>query len=139
MIKNGSKVKLNYTGKLKNGQIFDSSLNEGRQPLDVIVGDNRLITGFENGIMGMSVGETKIIDISPEEGYGQIRQDLVITVPKTSVPDGIQVGQVLNPSNNESVNFEVMEVNEDNVVLDGNHPLAGENLLFEVEILEVSD
>lgn len=139
MIENGSKVKLNYTGRFQNGDVFDSSLSEGREPLEITIGEGLLIKGFEMGIIGMNVGETKTIEINPENGYGKIREDLIIKIPKLNVPPEVQVGQTLFAENNANVPFEVISINDEEVTLDANHPLAGEILNFDVEILEIDN
>jgi FKBP-type peptidyl-prolyl cis-trans isomerase 2 len=138
MIKNGSKVKAHYTGKLTNEQIFDSSLMEGREPLEFVIGQGQLIQGFESGIMGLNVGDKKTIEVNPDEAYGQYRDDMVMTVPISNTPQGVQEGQTLQANiNGEMVSFMVKEVNENEVIVDANHPLAGQKLIFEIEILEV--
>jgi FKBP-type peptidyl-prolyl cis-trans isomerase 2 len=138
MIKNGSKVKAHYTGKLTNEQVFDSSLMEGREPLEFVIGQGQLIQGFESGIMGLNVGDKKTIEVNPDEAYGQYRDDMVMTVPISNTPQGVQEGQTLQANiNGEMVSFMVKEVNENEVIVDANHPLAGQKLIFEIEILEV--
>jgi FKBP-type peptidyl-prolyl cis-trans isomerase 2 len=139
MIKEGSKVKAHYTGRLTNNEVFDTSLMDGREPLEFTVGEGNLIQGFESGIMGLNTGDKKTIEILPEEAYGQYRDDMVMVVPKTNTPEGVQEGQTLQANiNGEIFPFMVRQVNENDVVLDANHPLAGQTLIFEVEILEVA-
>jgi FKBP-type peptidyl-prolyl cis-trans isomerase 2 len=140
MIKEGSKVKAHYTGRLTNNEEFDSSLKEGGAPIEFVIGQGQLIPGFEDGILGLSAGDKKTIEISAVEAYGEYRDELRVTVPKTNAPQGVQVGQSLqaNMQNGEMVTFMVREVNDDNVIVDANHPLAGQTLLFDIEILEVA-
>jgi len=139
MIKEGSKVKAHYTGKLINNEVFDTSLMEGREPLDFVVGQGQLIQGFESGILGLNIGDKKTIEILPEDAYGQYRDDMVMVVPKTNTPDGVQEGQTLQANmNGEIIAFMVRQVNENDIVVDANHPLAGQTLIFEIEILEVA-
>jgi FKBP-type peptidyl-prolyl cis-trans isomerase SlpA len=140
MIKEGSKVKVHYTGRLTNNEEFDSSLKEGGEPIEFVIGQGQLIPGFENGVLGLSTGDKKTIEIPAVEAYGEYRDELRVTVPKTNAPQGVQVGQSLqaNMQNGEMVTFMVREVNDDNVIVDANHPLAGQTLLFDVEILEVA-
>lgn len=138
MIKEGSKVKAHYTGRLTNNEVFDTSMMEGRDPLDFVVGQGQLIQGFESGILGLNIGDKKTIEILPEEAYGQYRDDMVMVVPKTNTPEGVQEGQTLQANiNGEIVAFMVRQVNENDVVVDANHPLAGQTLIFDIEILEV--
>lgn len=138
MIQEGNKVKLHYIGKLENGTVFDSSV-ERDVPLEVTIGQKKLISGFENGIIGMSVGEKKDIKISPEEGYGLVREDMILTIPKSNVPDGVEVGGQLQTTdkNGNLIAFIVREVRDNEVVVDANHPLAGKVMNFSVEILEI--
>jgi FKBP-type peptidyl-prolyl cis-trans isomerase 2 len=137
-VESGKTVKLNYTGKFENGDVFDTSLLEGREPLKTMLGQGNLIPGFEKGLLGMTVGETKTISVDPVEGYGEYLDGLVTTVEKKQVPDEVKVGDMLQSQSERGVmNVTVTEVNEDTVTLDANHPLAGKKLVFEVEVLEI--
>jgi FKBP-type peptidyl-prolyl cis-trans isomerase SlpA len=139
-IQAGNTVKVNYTGKLEDGSIFDSSLNEGREPLEVTVGQGQLIKGFEDGLFDMSEGETKTIEIEPSEAYGEINIELINSVPRANVPEGVQEGEMLQGEGPMgAVNVKVVEVNEETVVLDANHPLAGKKLIFELEVVSISE
>lgn len=139
-IQAGNTVKVNYTGKLEDGTIFDSSLNEGREPLEVTVGQGQLIKGFEDGLFDMSEGETKTIEIEPSEAYGDINIELINSVPRANVPEGVQEGEMLQGEGPMgAVNVKVIEVNEETVVLDANHPLAGKKLTFELEVISISE
>lgn len=139
-IQTGNTVKVNYTGKLEDGTIFDSSLNEGREPLEVTVGQGQLIKGFEDGLFDMSEGETKTIEIEPSEAYGEINIELINSVPRANVPEGVQEGEMLQGEGPMgAVNVKVIEVNEETVVLDANHPLAGKKLTFELEVVNISE
>jgi FKBP-type peptidyl-prolyl cis-trans isomerase 2 len=139
MIQKGNVVAVHYTGKLTDGEVFDSS--EGRDPLKFQVGSGQIIPGFENAIIGKQIGDKLTINIKPEDAYGQVREDLIIKVGKEQMPGDVQVGQSLQAQsdNGQSVNVVVTEVNEDHVVIDGNHPLAGEELLFSIQILEIEN
>lgn len=137
-VESGKTVKLNYTGKFENGDVFDTSLVEGREPLKTMLGQGNLIPGFEKGLLGMTVGESKTISVDPVEGYGEYLDGLVTTVEKKQVPDTVKVGDMLQSQSDRGVmNVTVTEVNEDTVTLDANHPLAGKKLVFEVEVLEI--
>jgi FKBP-type peptidyl-prolyl cis-trans isomerase 2 len=134
----GSIVTVNYTGKFENGEVFDSSLTEGREPLKVKLGEGSLIKGFEDGLYGMSVGEVKTIELTPDLAYGDYNEGLISEVPLSQLPEGIQVGEMLQgmtPSG--PVNVKVMEVKEEVALVDANHPLSGKNLIFEVELVGV--
>lgn len=141
-----SKVKVNdtlqvhYTGKLKNGQVFDSS--EGQQPLKVTLGQGNLIPGFEKGLLDMAVNEKKTVTIPKEEAYGEVKKELFQAVKNDELPDTIkpEVGMGLvarNPDGTER-QLRVAEVNEDHIVIDANHPLAGQDLIFELEVVKIA-
>lgn len=133
-----STVTVNYTGKLEDGSVFDSSLNEGREPLKATLGQGSLIPGFEKGLIDMSEGETKTISIPFLEAYGERRDELIAEVPKDRVPEEVEVGQMLQTMTQQGpMNVMVKEVNESSVVLDANHPLAGKDLTFELEVISV--
>jgi len=138
MIKKGSKVRVHYTGKLANGKVFDTSVE--KDPLEVVVGQSGLIKGFEEGLMGMKEGEKKTIELIPEDAYGQLIEGRTQEVEKSMLPEEIQVGMALQ-ANGEvgTMVVTVKEIKEETVVLDANHPLAGKDLIFELEVLEVSN
>ena len=134
-----SKVKVHYTGRLEDGTVFDTSIAEGREPLEVELGLGQLIKGFENGLIEMSEGEKKTIEISVEDAYGEPRPEFINEVPKTNVPEGIQVGESLQGNGPQGpVNVKVIAVNEETVTLDANHPLAGKKLIFDLEVVSIS-
>lgn len=133
-----STVTVNYTGKLGDGSIFDSSLNEGREPLSATLGQGALIPGFEKGLLGMKEGDKKVIEIPSDQAYGSLREDLIVEVPKERVPDNVTEGQMLQTNTPQGpMNVIVKEVQETHVVIDGNHPLAGKDLIFELEVISV--
>jgi peptidylprolyl isomerase len=139
-VKKGDTVKIHYHGKLTDGTTFDSS--EGREPLEFEVGGGMVIPGFDAGVTGMSVGEKKTINIPAEEAYGDKQEEMIMEFPKDRFPDDMvpQVGMQLNMSNGQGQNFPVVivDVKEDVVILDANHPLAGEELVFDLELVEIS-
>ena len=137
-VQNGDTVTVHYTGRLVDGTVFDSSLNEGREPLVVKLGEGNLIKGFENGLIDMIVGDKKTVEIEVEEAYGVYNDYMIQEVPKEQMPGDVEVGTPLQASTQMGVvNFIVKEVKEDVVILDANHPLAGEKLIFDLEVLEV--
>ena len=137
-VETGKQVKLNYTGKFEDGTVFDTSIQEGREPLRTILGQGNLIPGFEKGLLGMNEGESKTINIEPVEGYGEYLDGLVTTVPPTQVPENVKVGDVLQSQGERGVmNVTVTEITEKGIQLDANHPLAGKKLVFDVEGVEV--
>jgi FKBP-type peptidyl-prolyl cis-trans isomerase 2 len=138
-INENSSVVLNYTGKLEDGTVFDSSLNEGREPLSATLGQGSLIPGFESGLIGMGVGETKTIMIEPENAYGNVNPQAFVEVEKSRVPENVEVGMMLQtfgPAGPTTV--VVTEIKDEVVVIDANHPLAGKKLIFDLEVLEVA-
>jgi FKBP-type peptidyl-prolyl cis-trans isomerase SlpA len=138
-IKNGDNVSVHYTGKLEDGTVFDTSLAEGREPLTVTLGQGQLIPGFENGLIDMTIGEMKTIEIEPENAYGDINPQLVSEVLLTQVPEGVKAGDMLQGQNQFGpVNVVVKEIKEETVVLDMNHPLAGKKLIFDLEVVSVN-
>ncbi len=139
-VKKDDTVKVHYTGKLKDGQVFDSSVERG-EPLKFTMGQGQLIPGFEKGIFDMKVKEKKTINIPKEEAYGEIREDLVQEVPKNQLPEDIKpevgMGLVSKTQNGQDINLVVKDVKEDSIVVDGNHPLAGKDLIFDLEVVEI--
>ena len=137
-IKNGDNVSVHYTGKLEDGSVFDTSLAEGREPLTVTLGQGQLIKGFEAGLVDMEVGETKTVEIPANEAYGEYLEYLVQEVPKTQMPGDVEVGTPLMADTQMgTVQFVVKEVSDETVVLDANHPLAGKNLIFDLEVVSI--
>ena len=137
MIENGNVVDVHYVGKLTDGNVFDSS--EGREPLKFEVGSGQIIPGFENAVMGKAVGDKVTVTINPEMAYGEVREDLFVQLPLDKMPGDVEVGQMLQAMSDDgkSTQVRVHEVNEDNVIIDGNHPLAGQDLIFDIEIVSV--
>jgi peptidylprolyl isomerase len=137
--KSGDKVKVHYHGKLTTGETFDSS--EGRAPLEFEVGSGMVIKGFDEGVAGMKVGEKKTINIPVEEAYGPKNPEMLVEMPKDRFPSEmeIQEGMPLMMSDGSGQNFQVVvtEIREDSVVLDANHPLAGQDLIFDIELVEI--
>lgn len=131
----GLRVKINYTGTLEDGSVFDSS--EGREPLAFTVGAGEMIPGFDKGVQGMTVGETKQLRLEPADAYGEHRPEGVQEVPKDRMPEGIEVGSVLQTS--QGARAKVMEIAEETVTVDLNHELAGKTLNFEVTLMEVTE
>lgn len=136
MIENGTIVNVHYTGKFTDGSVFDSS--EGRGTLRFEIGSKQVIPGFENSLIGKNVGDKVTVNIQPEEGYGQVSEELYVKIEKDRMPEGIEVGQVLQATNeNSTTNVVVKEVQDDYVVIDGNHPLAGKELVFDIEVVSL--
>jgi FKBP-type peptidyl-prolyl cis-trans isomerase 2 len=136
MIQNGTIVNVHYTGKLTDGSVFDTS--EGNGTLRFEVGSGQIIPGFEKALIGKNIGDKVTISINPEEAYGPVYEDLLVRIPKDRMPEGVHVGQTLQASNEGSIsNVVVVEVNEGDVLIDGNHPLAGKELIFDIEVVSL--
>ncbi len=131
-------IRVHYTGKLEDGTEFDSS--KGKDPIEFKVGQGNLIPGFEKGVVGMKQGETKTISIPSEEAYGERQEELIAKIDKKEFPPNIspKTGMQLQVKRPDGQMMPVMviDVSEDTVTLDGNPPLAGETLIFDVEIVE---
>ena len=138
-VKDGDSVTVHYTGKLDDGEVFDSSRE--RDPFKFKVGAGQVIPGFDNGVVGMEVGQTKTVEIPPDDGYGQQRTELFVKVHRADFPEDIapEIGQQLQMKRPDGtpVNVTVSEVSEEDVTLDANHPLAGKTLTFEIELMEI--
>ena len=138
-VTSNSTVSVHYTGRLEDGTVFDSSLVEGREPLTATLGQGNLISGFENGLVDMVVGEKKTIEIEAENAYGQVNPQMVNEVAKSQVPEGVSVGDMLQAMSPAGpINVKVLDIKEDIVVLDANHPLAGQKLIFDLEVISIS-
>ncbi|MHC5139232.1 MAG: FKBP-type peptidyl-prolyl cis-trans isomerase [Planctomycetota bacterium] len=138
--KTGDTVKVHYTGKLDNGDIFDSSVDA--DPLQFAIGQKQMIPAFEEAMIDMEVGEKKTINIPADGAYGQRRDDMTQTVERNLLPDEIElkVGLRLTAQDPDGQPFAVTvtQFDDENVTLDGNHPLAGEDLTFDVELVEIA-
>ena len=136
-IQNGDRIKIHYTGTLKDGDKFDSSYDRG-DPLEFTAGSGELIQGVTEAVIGMEVGEKKTIDVPPERGYGERNEGMIVRVKQEQLPEGATVGTMLQLETPEGAAQVVLTALEDDqAVLDGNHPLAGQHLVFEVEIVEI--
>lgn len=135
----GNVVKVHYTGKLEDGTVFDSSRD--REPLEFTLGSGQVISGFEQAVAGMKVGETRSAHISSDDAYGPRRDDLVLEIEREQIPEDIEVEVgtqlQLQQQNGQAVPVTVADVGGENVTLDANHPLAGQDLYFDLELVEV--
>ena len=140
-VKSGHVVKVHYTGKLANGEQFDSSI--GREPLEFTVGAGQMIAGFDAALPGMNVGDKKTINIAAKDGYGETDETAIIEFPKENVPADmkLEIGQQLTLSNEQGQPFPVVvkEVKEEIVILDANHFLAGKELVFDIELVSIGE
>ncbi len=138
-VKKGSKVKIHYTGSLDDGRVFDSS--EGKDPLEFEAGSGKVIKGFDAAVMGMKKDEEKEVKLKPEDAYGERNDELKQKVPKEkiNIPGEIKPGMTLAVTSPDGQQFpvQVLEVEDENIVIDLNHPLAGQNLNFKIKIVDI--
>lgn len=149
----GSRVRIDFTGTLEDGTVFDTTLKEGtgdcgcddcgceEGPMELVIGEDSFFTLIEEALVGMTVGEKKTVQIPAEEAFGDYDEEKVFSIPRDQIPADLnpEVGQELEltDEDDEAVMVTVLEVDEDGITLDANHPLAGENLSYEVELLEI--
>jgi len=137
----GDNVQVHYKGTLPDGQLFDSS--EGREPLAFQLGSGQVIKGFDDGVTGMEIGDKKTIHIPNEEAYGPVNEDMIINFDRAQIPSDIplEIGSTLNmhqDGNGQVIPVVIKEVSEQFVLLDANHPLAGQDLIFELELVGIN-
>lgn len=137
--KSGDKVRVHYTGRLDDGTVFDSSRE--REPLEFTLGAGEVIDGFDQAVEGMEIGEEREARVEAGDAYGQRRDDLLVDLPKEQVPEGLDVAPgmrlELRQPDGQAVPVTVAEVGAESVTLDANHPLAGQDLNFELELVEI--
>jgi FKBP-type peptidyl-prolyl cis-trans isomerase 2 len=137
--KSGDRVQVHYTGRFDDGSVFDTS--EGRDPLAFQLGESQVVPGFEKAIMGMETGEKKTVTILSDEAYGPRVAQLTFTVPRANLPDGYDPseGEMMRLETKDGRQMDVLvaAADENNVTLDGNHPLAGQDLTFDIELVSV--
>lgn len=140
-VKENNTVKVHYTGKLSDGQVFDSSA--GKDPIEFTLGKGQIIPGFEKGLIDMKLNEKKTITIAKEEAYGDVNDNLRQEVNRSELPQEmtpeVGMGLVSRTPDGQEMNLVVVEVKEDTVVIDGNHPLAGKDLIFDLEVVEIKE
>jgi len=137
---NGDTVHVHYTGTLDDGTVFDSS--EGRDPLSFTLGTGQVVTGFDEAINGMRVGDSKTVRLNPADAYGEHRPDLVLDVPTAQLPDGLEpeIGMELGlrGQDGQTMPVRVAAIGADAITLDANHPLAGKALTFDITLVSVA-
>lgn len=139
--KSGDTVQVHYKGTLTDGTLFDSS--EGREPLQFQLGSGMVIPGFDNGIQGMTIGDKKTVQIPVEEGYGPAQDELILPFNRSELPDDIpfEIGMQLNmhqDGNPQPIPVTVVQVTDAEIIVDANHPLAGQDLVFEIELVGIN-
>jgi len=136
---NGDKVRVHYHGTLRSGETFDSS--NGREPLEFTVGSGQVIKGFDDGVKGMTVGEKKTVEIPVQDAYGAKEDERMLEFPKDQLPpdltpeEGMQL--MMSDGQGQQLPVTITEVRESTIVLDANHPLAGQDLIFDIELVEI--
>lgn len=133
VIKDGDSVSVHYRGTLDNGEEFDSSA--GREPLQFVVGTGQVISGFDDAVRGLAVGEKRTVRLEPAQAYGEHRADRMVTVPASSAPQGLTVGMQVSLGGQPA---KIVAVTPTEVTVDANHPLAGQALTFEVEVVSIN-
>lgn len=138
-VQNGNTVKVHYTGRLEDGEVFDSS--DGREPLEFVAGQGMVIPGFDIAVEGMSVGDSKTVTIPAEDAYGPVREEMIFSISRGMLPEGMQpqTGEALqlNMQDGQTMVAEITEVTDENLVLNANHPLAGKTLIFDIELVAI--
>ena len=139
-VKANDVIKVHYTGKLTDGEVFDSSVD--RDPIEFTVASGQMIKGFDDAVDGMALNEKKTVEIPAVDAYGEHNQDMVQTVPKENLPPEIvpEIGQQLSATadNGQQIPVTIVEVNEKDIKIDANHALAGKDLIFEIEVIEIA-
>lgn len=139
-VKEGSQVKVHYTGTFDDGTEFDSS--EGKQPLEFTCGENQVIPGFEEAVEGMNVGEKKTFRVEPEKGYGEYDEQQQVVVERSMLPEDLELQEGIQlqveTESGDPVIVQVADISDEKVTLDANHPLAGKALNFSLEVVEAS-
>lgn len=135
----GDTVKVHYTGTLEDGTVFDST--SGAEPFELTIGAGGVIPGFESAVKGMAPGETKTVTIAPDQAYGAYNEEMTQQVPRSAIPDEIdlQEGMILSAESPDGlpISFTVRGFDDEQVTIDGNHPLAGRHLTFALELVEI--
>jgi peptidylprolyl isomerase len=138
--KDGDKVAVHYTGTLNDGTVFDSSVD--REPLEFTLGMGQMIAGFEKAVVGMHIGQSKVVTIPSGDAYGDYDEDIVRILPRCDFPDGgvPSLGQQFRVRQEDGKSFIVMvvEIDDENVTLDANHPLAGQDLTFDITLVSIA-
>ncbi|MFP4246839.1 MAG: FKBP-type peptidyl-prolyl cis-trans isomerase [Halochromatium sp.] len=138
--KSGDTVKVHYTGTLADGTEFDSS--RGQEPLEFTLGEGQMISGFEDAVLGMAPGENKTVTIVSDEAYGERNEAMVQQVPRSAIPPEIELSEGLllqaQGPDGETLRFTVADFDDDEVTVDGNHPLAGRDLTFQLELVQIA-
>lgn len=136
---NGMSVEVHYTGKHENGDVFDSSIPR-QQTLNIVIGSGQVIPGFDEALVGMTIGEKKTVVIKPENGYGERLDEAIQEMPLINLPEGVSVGANLqgNGPQGQPIMATVESINGDVAMIDFNHPLAGKTIIFDIELVDIN-
>ena len=138
-IKQGDTIKVDYTGTLEDGKVFDTS--KGKQPLEFEVGAGKIIPGFDKAVIGMEKGQEKDISIKPEDAYGEPKDEFKKEIPKSALPQGqepkVGMGLMMNTPQGQQFPARIIKVTDENITIDLNHPLAGKTLNFKIKIADI--
>ena len=135
-VKQGDRVEIEYVGRLEDGTVFDST--DGRGAFAFEAGSSNIIPGMSEAVVGMNVGDSKTVEIPPEQAYGDYNDELVLRMPRERIPQDAKVGDALSDGSPGSQVWVVTEMSEEETVLDGNHPLAGKTLIFDVTLVAIA-
>lgn len=138
VVEKGSKIKVEYTGSFEGGKVFDASERHG-QPLEFVAGEGMVVSGFDNAVIGMEVGEEKEVTLKPEEAYGERHEEAVQKIPKKNFPKEAKAGMMVGVPlpNGQQIPALIEKIDDDFVTLDMNHPMAGKTLVFKIKVVEV--
>jgi len=140
-IEKGNKVKVHYVGTLEDGEEFDNSYKRG-EPIEFTVGQGQMIKGFDNGVLDLEVGDKKTLNLTPEDAYGPVDERAHIPVERNNFPPDFkfEIGEMVQGRTQQGmpINAKILEISDNEVLLDMNHPLAGKSLNFDVEVMEIS-
>ncbi len=135
-VKQGDQVQIEYTGRLEDGTVFDTT--DGRESFAFEAGSPNIISGMSDAVLGMQVGDSKTVEIEADDAYGAYDEELLLRLPREQVPEDVKVGDALSDGSPESRVWYVMELTDSESVLDGNHPLAGKKLIFDLTLIGIN-
>lgn len=140
VVEKGSKIKVDYEGRFEDGEVFDASSKHG-QPLEFVAGAGMVVSGFDNAVIGMDVGEEKEVTLKPEEAYGEVHEQAVQKIPKKNFPEGAEEGMMVGVPlpNGQQIPAKIVRIDDKEVTLDMNHPMAGKTLVFKIKVVEVGE
>lgn len=137
-VEKGNTIKVDYEGRFEDGEVFDASSRHG-EPLEFKAGEGMVVSGFDNAVLGMSVGEEKEVTLAPEEAYGEANPNAIQKVPKANFPEGAKEGMMIGVPlpNGQQIPAKIVKIDDEAVTLDLNHPMAGKTLIFKIKVVEI--